>query len=566
MRAKTTITGAPMRGGHILGLMAVLAAGLAGCDAGKKASDRSAFDDASGSGAVGGAFGNNAGAGDGGGDGDAYYGAGTGGAGGAYDLPVDREQQPATQRQINPFVVVAHDPFSTFAADVDTASYDGFLRDVRGGSLPAPERVRLEEFVNYFHYDYPMPAQDAEHPFTISLQAAPNPLGRDTLLLRVGIQAVELVASDHGAGPANVVFLVDVSGSMQSADKLPLVKRVMHRTLGLLSDDDRVSIVTYASGTGVALPSTPVSEGSTIDAAIGALSAGGGTNGAGGIQLAYEQAEAGRVDGINHVVLMTDGDFNVGAASDEALVALIEDKRRTGVTFTALGFGGNPNDSMMEKITNAGNGIYGLITGQAQCDAYVDERMLSTLVHAARDMKLQVEWNPEHVYAYRLLGYENRDIADEDFRDDSVDAGDVGSGHQVTALYEVVPAGGEIPRPEGAETPEDGDPVEGAREVGADEMVRVKVRYEDPQAPQDAAAMETAAALPKLTDAVDFAGADPDTRWAIGVAGLAELVGLSPYANPSRFADVAAILQSEAGDDPDRKALAELLSTIEGLL
>lgn len=474
--------------------------------------------------------------------------------------PQSEPAAPPSDIQYNPFVVAAHDPFSTFAADVDTASYDAFLRAIAEGRTFTAERVRLEEFINFFRYDYPQPAADAVHPFTINLEAGPNPLGRDTTLVRVGIQAVDLLATDHSAEPANIVFLVDVSGSMRSADKLPLVKRVMQQTMNELQASDRVAIVTYASGTQIALESTPVSSDAAIADAINGLSASGSTNGAGGIGLAYEQAEAHMVDGINHVVLLTDGDFNVGPSSDAELVALIEDKRASGITLTALGFGAISNDSMMEAVTNAGNGIYGLITSLEQADAYVAERLLSTLVHAAKDMKLQLEWNPELVHAYRLLGYENRDIADEDFRDDTVDAGEVGSGHQVTALYEVVLAGDEIPNTTDQPEPLDGEPVEGEREVGADELVRVKVRYKVPHGDEDA--VETANALLPEDIQSSLDECTPDTRWAVGIATVAELYRESPYVDAAEWAQIESLLRDSAGDDADRNALLNLLDEI----
>jgi len=509
------------------------------------------------------------------GGGTGAVGGGTGGVGGsALNAGADAEfavqLPPADPEQavgINPFVLVAHDPFSTFAADVDTASYDLFLRDVAQGRLPAPDSVRLEEFVNYFHYDYPKPAQDAEHPFAIDMQAAPNPLGRETVLLRVGVQARDLIAADHSQGPANIVFLADVSGSMQSEEKLPLVQRVMHNTLDDLSPGDNVAIVTYASGVGVRLASTPLSERSAIEAAIDGLSAGGSTNGAGGIQLAYQEAEAGRVDGINHVVLLTDGDFNVGANSDAELVALIEDKRRSGITLTVLGFGsGALNDSMMEKVSNAGNGIYGVITGEQQADDYVSERMLSTLVHAAKDMKLQVEFNPEHVHAYRLLGYENRDIADQDFRNDAVDAGEVGSGHQVTALYELVMAGREVPPAEGAAQLDDGDPVEGEREIGAQDMVLLKVRYKDPADAEPATALETNLALASGATLDFVSQASSDMQWAVAVAGLAEILRQSPYSGTDQLQVIGEMIDANVGDDDDRLELQGLLPAVGDLL
>ena len=349
-------------------------------------------------------------------------------------LAADDSSDPDAPVGTNPFTVTAFDPLSTFAADVDTASYDIFRRILAEGALPSADWVRLEEFVNYFEYGYPAPAHDAEVPFSISLAAAPNLLDRDTVVLHVGIQGK--AAPPFEKRPANLVFLVDVSGSMGGADKLPLVRELLRLTLDELDPTDTISIVTYASDTGVRLSPTPVSDRATIEDVIYDLTAGGSTAGGAGINLAYEQAEAAFLEGgINHVLLCTDGDFNVGISNTADLVALIEEKRETGITFTALGFGlDNLNDGMMEAITNAGNGVYGVITDSDQAARYVHERLLQGMTYIAKDMKLQIEFNPNEVYAYRLLGYENRAIADELFRDDTVDAGEVGAGHRVTAL------------------------------------------------------------------------------------------------------------------------------------
>ncbi len=464
----------------------------------------------------------------------------------------------------NPFVVVSHDPFSTFAADVDTASYDIFRRDIEGGRLPDPDSVRLEEFINYFRYDYPAPRPDDAHPFSISLAAAPNILQRETALLRVGIQAEQ----PPEKGPANLVFLIDVSGSMIDATKLPLVKQILISTLDVLDPTDTVSIVTYASDTGVRLPPTPVADRETIIEEIDSLSAGGSTSGASGISLAYQQAEAAFIDGgINHVLLCTDGDFNVGPSTDEELVALIEEKRATGITLTVLGFGyGNLNDSMMEKVSNAGNGIYAVIGSEEQAARYVEERMLASLHHVAKDMKIQVEFNPEHVYAYRLLGYENRAIADEDFRNDSVDAGEVGAGHRVTALYELVLAGDAIPEVSGAPEIQQGDAVAGEREIDPGDMVLVKVRYKEPGTADFAEASEVTARLAPEAMGQKADELDADYQWAVSVAAFAEILKASPYADPDSLPKIRAIVASENWLDRDREEFKELFETAAALL
>lgn len=489
------------------------------------------------------------------------------GAGGAPSLEPNKEQGDRFEDVgTNPFTLAAHDPQSTFAADVDTASYDIFVRDMGFGHLPVPSSVRLEEWVNYFSYDYPDPGPDAPHPFSISVDAAPSVLNGGTVTLRVGIQGTKPPPFEKK--PANVVFLVDVSGSMQSAEKLPLVKTVLLGALDVLDPTDTISVVTYASGTQVQLAPTPAGDRTPIETLINGLTAGGSTNGAGGIQLAYQQAEAAFIeDGINHIVLCTDGDFNVGASSNQALIELIEEKRTTGVTFTALGFGtGNLNDSMMEAVSNAGNGIYSVIANADRAERYAEERLLATLEHIAKDMKIQVEFNPDHVHAYRLLGYENRAIADELFRDDTVDAGEIGEGHRVTALYELVLAGDPVPEVDGAPEVVDGAAFDGTPEVSADDLVLVKVRYKAPGASEQDSASEVSAALAPGEIAASRKDASGDLQWALGVAAFAEVLKHSPYADVDGLVIVDSIVAEQAGEDPDRLEFQTLYEQARSLL
>jgi Ca-activated chloride channel family protein len=266
------------------------------------------------------------------------------------------------------------------------------------------------------------------------------------------------------------------------------------------------------------------------------------------------------------VLLCTDGDFNVGPSTTTELVAMIEAKRKSGITLTVLGFGsGNLNDEMMEAISNKGNGIYGVISSQEHADRYVSERMLSTIVHIAKDVKIQVEFNPARVYAYRLLGYENRAIADQDFRDDIVDAGEIGAGHRVTALYEVVPAGATVPERSGAPTLVNGAAADGAIEVAANDLVLVKVRYKTPNATETDPAREVHASLP--AEALAAPGvADRDTQWAVAIAALAEILKGSPYAEPAAMPQIAAIVAADAPRDADRSELAVLLARARTLL
>ncbi|MCA9610262.1 MAG: von Willebrand factor type A domain-containing protein, partial [Myxococcales bacterium] len=285
----------------------------------------------------------------------------------------------------NPYVMAAHDPFSTFAADVDTASYDIFVRDATNGRLPDPASVRLEEYVNAFDYDYPTPEVDAEIPFAIDLVAAQHPLRSGIAQLRIGIQASRPPEFEQLA--TNLVFLVDTSGSMDSSEKLPLAQMVVRETIPTLNGTDTISIVTYGPNTRVVLGPTRASDRDTIVRAIDGLSASGGTDGGRGIQMAYEQARAGFIsDGFNHVVLMTDGDFNIGITDTADLVALIERERETGVTLTALGFGSdNLNDAMMERVSNSGNGVYSVITSADHARRYAQEDILHTAHFVAQD-------------------------------------------------------------------------------------------------------------------------------------------------------------------------------------
>ena len=489
---------------------------------------------------------------------------GSGGTdGGSYVL--EEEGDKFDDVGTNPFTKTSHDPLSTFAADVDTASYDIFVRDIQSEKLPDPKSVRLEEYVNYFNYAYEPPAQNAEHPFALHLKATPNPMG-DTTLLRVGIQA-EMPPPEEKR-PTNLVFLVDISGSMTSETKLPLVKQVLRDTLELLDPTDTISIVTYAGSTGVALVPTPISERSQIEAVIDSFSAGGSTAGAAGITLAYSQAESAFLDGgTNHILLCTDGDFNVGPSSTDELVELVEEKRATGITLTVLGFGsGNLNDAMMELISNKGNGIYGVISSQETASRYVKERMLSSFHLIAKDVKLQIEFNPEHVVAYRLLGYENRAIDDNQFREDSIDAGEIGAGHQVTGLYELVLEGKTIPTSPNAPEVLDGDPYVGEREIAASDMVLAKIRYKDPNAGVDDPATEVRSQL--LFEDVDTASdpEDKDLVWAIAMAAFAEILKESPYANREALEAIVAMVDSSKGSDANRMAFADYLAIAKNLL
>lgn len=368
---------------------------------------------------------------------------------------------------------VVETPVSTFAVDVDTATYANVRRMLKDGHKPPEAAVRTEELINYFRYDYPLP-QDRTKPFSITTDVSATPWNPQSRLLRIGLRAYDVPNTSRPA--ANLVFLVDVSGSMSSPDKLPLVKQALGMVADNLRPDDRVSIVVYAGQAGLVLK--PTSDGKYVKQAMECLSAGGSTAGGQGIALAYATAKASFIkNGINRVILATDGDFNVGTTRDQPLVELVKKEMEGGITLTALGFGtGNYNDSMMEKIADSGNGNYAYIDSLLEARKVLDDELQSTLYTVAKDVKIQVEFNPAQVSQYRLIGYENRALAEEDFSNDKVDAGDIGAGHQVTALYEIIPAGAEGWMPDrrfaGNKTP--------ATDGHGDEMVYLKLRYKLP--------------------------------------------------------------------------------------
>jgi len=364
----------------------------------------------------------------------------------------------------NAFLRVMRNPLSTFSIDVDTASYANVRRLLNGGQLPPPGAVRIEEFINYFEYAYPQP--DGEHPFSVNVDIGECPWMPEHRLMRVGLKGMEIVQEEWPS--CNLVFLIDVSGSMRPENKLPLLKQAMGLAVNGLNVDDRVAIVVYAGSSGLVLPSTTGDDLETIRDALGRLEAGGSTNGGEGIQLAYDVAAQNFMQGgVNRVILATDGDFNVGITDQGELVRLIEDRAKTGVFLSVLGFGvGNYKDSTLEKLADKGNGNYAYIDTPAEARKVLVEQLGGTLVTIAKDVKIQIEFNPAEVTAYRLIGYENRLLAAQDFNDDTKDAGEIGAGHTVTALYELVPVGVEPPAWEemGQEPTPDGEPGEaGAR-------------------------------------------------------------------------------------------------------
>ena len=362
------------------------------------------------------------------------------------DVAGSRFNTEAYQRIFeNPFLAARQNPLSTFAVDVDTASYSNVRRFLNDGRLPPNDAVRLEELINYFTYEYPQPAGDV--PFSVTAEVAPCPWKPAHRLVHIGLQGRRI--HQKQMPPRNLVFLLDVSGSMGTPRKLPLLKAALRLLVAQLTEQDRVAIAVYAGSSGLVLPPTPGSDQNTILAALERLESGGSTNGGQGIRLAYATARRHfRQQGINRVILATDGDFNVGTTSQGELVRLIEKEREGGIFLTVLGLGtGNLKDSTMEQLADKGNGNYAYLDSLAEARKVLVREAGATLVTLAKDVKIQVEFNPARVHAYRLLGYENRLLRAEDFNDDTKDAGEIGAGHTVTALYEIVPAAASLPLP-----------------------------------------------------------------------------------------------------------------------
>ena len=387
-------------------------------------------------------------------------------------VPTRPSREQYADNDVSPVRMTLTEPVSTFSVDVDTGAYANARRFLSMGQMPPADAVRTEELINYFRYDYPLP-ETREAPFSVTTDMAVTPWNDDTRLLRVGLRGYDLDREDRP--PANLVFLLDVSGSMHSPDKLPLVQTAMRILASELGEQDRVSVVVYAGAAGLVLE--PTSDECQIRIAIESLRAGGSTAGGAGIQLAYNVARSSFIeDGVNRVILATDGDFNVGVSDRRELVKMIEQQRESGITLTTLGFGtGNLNEAMMEQIANHGNGNYAYIDSAMEARKVLSEEMESTLFTIAHDVKIQVEFNPALVSQYRLIGYENRALREEDFDNDAVDAGEIGAGHQVTALYEVVPTGSDgWVRPRRYETQPE------IPQNRTDEMAFVQLRYKLP--------------------------------------------------------------------------------------
>ncbi len=414
----------------------------------------------------------------------------------------------------NPFVAVGDDPLSTFSVDVDTASYSNLRQMLSEGRAEIPKgAVRIEELINYFRYDYLKPGKG--QPLAMYVETTACPWAPEHRLARVALQAHALDLDERR--PSNLVFLIDTSGSMNGDDRLGLLREAYNLLIDNLDERDRVAIVTYAGSAGLVLPSTTANNPITLKFALEKLNAGGATAGGAGIKLAYQTAREHFIeDGNNRVIMATDGDFNVGVSSESELVSLIQEEARSGVFLTVLGFGsGNYQDAQMESLSNHGNGNYAYIDGMPEARKVFLNDLLGTLYTVAKDVKFQIEFNPAYVRSYRLIGYENRQLADRDFADDRKDAGDVGSGHQVTALYELVPSGSEPDAPDNGmlryQQPR--------TSIDKAELMHIKLRFKEPKEDRSS---EVAwdVPVPDNWRAMDFSDASSDTRFAAAVAAF----------------------------------------------
>ena len=452
-------------------------------------------------------------------------------------LPLQNTEQYG-QISTNPVHAVAQQPVSTFSIDVDTGSYANSRRFLNNGRLPPVNAVRVEELINYFDYSYPLPQGRA--PFAVHTDTVDSPWQPHAKIIKIGIKAQDLALKE--LPPANLVFLVDVSGSMNAPDKLPLVKQTLRLLTEQLRAQDKVTLITYASGEKLVLPPTSGSQKQSILRAINGLQAGGATAGEQAIQLAYQEAEKAHIkNGINRILLATDGDFNVGITDFDTLKGMVAEKRKAGISLTTLGFGtGNYNERLMEQLADAGDGNYSYIDNPNEAKKVLQRQLSSTLATVAQDVKIQVEFNPATVKEYRLVGYENRLLKQEDFNNDNVDAGDIGAGHSVTALYEIIPAG--QPGWLGESRYQPAPPAATGK---AGEYAHVNLRYKLPGKSNSILISQPVAAGSK-----PLAQADADTRFAIAVAAYGQQLRGGQYNGKMSWNDIIRLARQADKPDP----------------
>ncbi|HMP93030.1 MAG TPA: VWA domain-containing protein [Phnomibacter sp.] len=444
----------------------------------------------------------------------------------------------------NEFIAALQKPLSTFSIDVDRAAYSNVRRYLNAGTLPPAGAVRIEEMINYFDYSYPQPS--GPHPFGIHTQLAKAPWNPNHYLLSIGLQGKQISNAD--LPPANLVFLIDVSGSMDEPNRLPLVKKSLELLANNLRPQDKVAIVVYAGSAGLVLPATAGSNKAAITEALNKLEAGGSTAGGEGIALAYKVARQNRTQGANsRVIICTDGDFNVGPSSDDELVRMIEKERQDGIFLSVLGFGmGNYQDHKMQQLANKGNGNHAYIDQLQEARKIFMEEFGATLYTIAKDVKLQLEFNPAQVQGYRLIGYENRLLADEDFNDDTKDAGELGTGHVVTALYEIIPAGvsSAFLRTVDPLKYQQQPPVSPTGNV--QELLTIKFRYKQPQGSTSQLLQQVVAASP-----VAIENTDANFRFSAAVAAFGMLLRDSKFKQQASYALVESLARSALGPDPN---------------
>ena len=472
--------------------------------------------------------------------------------------PQQRNAETYKEIKENSFVAVAQQPVTTFSADVDRAAYANVRRIIGYGQIPPKDAVRIEEMVNYFDYDYPAPEEGSVSPLRVSPELAPAPWNPNHLLLRIGLQAKKIDLAQ--APPSNIVFLIDVSGSMDEENKLPLLQSSFKLLLGQLRPDDKVAIVTYANGTKVALPSTSVKDKEKIIKVLDNLYASGGTSGGRGIQLAYEQAQKSFIkNGNNRIILATDGDFNIGINNTTDLEKFIEKQRESGIYMSVLGFGiGNYRDDMAETIADKGNGNYAYIDNITEAKKVLVNELSGTLFAVAKDVKLQLEFNPKYVKEYKLIGYENRMLANEDFTNDKKDAGEIGAGHTVTALYELVPSDGKVAQSLRYQSQELNEKGKG------NELGFLKIRYKDPKV-KDAKSVEITESL--VFNKKALKETSTDYRFAASVAEFGILLRDNSNKANATYDQVIELAEGAIGKDPEgyRKEFVRLVKSVKML-
>ncbi len=475
-----------------------------------------------------------------------------------YVSPPSRDR--FAQFTANEFIPVSAAPVSTFSVDVDTASY-AFVRRVLGtGQLPAVAAVRVEEMINYFDYTYPKPS-NPNQPVAIQTDVMPTPWNANTKLLRIGLQGYSYPPAKRP--PVDLVFLIDTSGSMNSADKLPLLKASFRLLSSVLQPQDRIALVTYAGSAGVVLEPTSATDQATIEAALSGLSAGGSTAGGAGLRLAYAVAarSLGEGERVRRVILATDGDFNVGLSSDAELKSYISQERKRGISLSVLGFGqGNLQDNLMQTLAQNGNGNAAYIDSIHEARKVLVQEASGTLFTIAKDVKIQVEFNPQQVSEYRLIGYETRALKREDFKDDRKDAGEIGSGHQVTALYEFTPAGTTRAPVEPLRYATEPPPSAQQSSSPVDnEYAFVRVRYKLPNATRSS---EIVQAVSKSHEVENMSELDADARFAVAVAAFGQLLAQSPYVADYSYAEVLSLARGARGPD-EHGYRAEFIRLVE---